>query len=293
MAAMCDLHIHSNCSDGTDTPGELIRIAEQAGLSAVALCDHNTVAGLDEFTASARGSSVEAVPGVEFSTDWEGHELHILGLFIRPEHYGRVGALVQQMLLEKKRSSEELLAKLRPHGIELRYEEIEQAFPGRNINRAVIAEMLKLRGCCGSVEEAFDRWLSLERGYYVPPERPQALEVIEFIKSIGAVAVLAHPFLNLDEGLLRSFLGQAKPRGLDAMEVYYSKFSPEQTALACRIAEEFELCPSGGSDYHGNNKSGIFMGSGRGDLKIPHKIVEDLKKCSLASTASCAAEPSV
>jgi predicted metal-dependent phosphoesterase TrpH len=128
-----------------------------------------------------------------------------------------------------------------------------------------------------SAPEAFDKYLAEKRGLYVPPRRLDSYDAIRFIKSIGAVAVLAHPLLNLDEAGLRGFLPEAVNAGLDGMEVYYSKYSPEKTALAVSIAEEFHLLPSGGSDFHGENKPGIDLGVGRGDLKIPDHWLNALR----------------
>lgn len=275
MKRICDLHTHSQYSDGTCSPAQLIRLAEDAGLSAVALCDHNTVAGLREFVAAARESKVEAVPGIEFSTEYRGTELHILGLFLEERHFDSVESLLKEALERKKQSNMTLIKMLAELGLPVNYESIE-AEAGGTVNRAVIGSYLVRHGCCISMEEAFDKWLSLERGFYVPPKRPDAFETIRFIKSIGAAAVLAHPFLNLDEAQLREFLAQAE--GLDGMEVYYSKFSPEQTALAEKIAAEFGLVCSGGSDFHGSNKPEIHIGTGRGNLAVPHACLEELKK---------------
>ena len=275
MGALCDLHVHSHFSDGTCSPAELIRMAEEAGLSAIALCDHNTVAGLGPFLEAARESAVEAVPGIEFSTEYRGTELHILGLFVQEQHYAGVNELLEEALVRKARSNIALLEKLKEQGVPVDYEAV-RAEAGGTVNRAVIGAYLVGHGYCTSVEEAFDRWLSLERGLYVPPKRPDAFEIIRFIKSIGAVAVLAHPFLNLDEEQLREFLGQAD--GLDGMEVYYSKFSPEQTVLAEKIAAEFGLAKSGGSDFHGINKPDIRIGTGRRNQTVPLTCLEELKK---------------
>ena len=275
MGALCDLHVHSHFSDGTCSPAELIQLAEKAGLAAVALCDHNTVAGLPEFVAAGRESTVEAVPGIEFSTEYRGTELHILGLYVQAQHYAAVESLLKEALERKKQSNMTLVEKLSEQGLAVDYEAI-RAEAGGTVNRAVIGAYLTRHGFCSSMEEAFDRWLSLERGFYVPPKRPDSFETIRFIKSIGAVAVLAHPFLNLDEMQLREFLQQAE--GLDGMEVYYSKFTPEQTALAERVATEFGLTCSGGSDFHGSNKPDIHIGTGRGNLAVPLKALEELKK---------------
>lgn len=271
----CDLHTHSAYSDGTRTPAQLIRAAEEAGLSAVALCDHNTVAGLPSFVAAGAESPVEAVPGIEFSTEYRGEELHILGLFIEPEHYGAVNGLLSEALHRKEKSNIALVERLTEAGFPLDYGQIKEE-ASRNVNRAVIAAHMVRMGYCESVKKAFATWLSPERGLYVPPKRPEACDVIRFIKSVGAVSVLAHPFLNLDAVSLRQFLTEAE--GLDAMEVFYPEFTEEQTALACQMAEEFGLAKSGGSDFHGENKPDIRLGTGTGSLCVPMEWLAELKK---------------
>lgn len=274
MNCYCDLHTHSSFSDGTCAPAELIRLAEEAGLGAVALCDHNTVAGLPDFLKAAEGSPVEAVPGIEFSTEYEGKELHILGLFIEQEHYDAVNELLNEALQRKEESNLNLIRNLNRAGICLDYNRIKAEANG-TVNRAVIASAMVQSDYCESIKAAFRDWLAPEEGYFVPPKRLDAFDVIRFIKSVGAVAVLAHPFLNLKEEELRRFLTKAE--GLDGMEVYYPLFDAAQTALAEQIAAEFGLVKSGGSDFHGENKPDIRIGVGRGDLRVPMKCLEEMK----------------
>lgn len=265
---LCDLHTHSCYSDGTWTPEQLVTEAERLGLSAIALCDHNTVSGLPEFLRAAENAKVKAIPGVELSTQYADVELHILGLFITPDQYGAVTALMERFLRDKEQSNRRLIERLNRAGLQLDYDKIQQQSAGY-VNRAVIAaEMTKL-GYTESVQQAFRQWLSEGKGYYQPPRRLDPVDAIRFIKSIGAVAVLAHPFLNLDEPALREFLPKAVEAGLDGMETIYSKFTPEQTQSAKNIAAEFGLLESGGSDFHGDNKPDIRIGVGRGDLQIP------------------------
>ena len=265
----CDLHTHSVFSDGTYTPAQLIAEAERIGLSAVALTDHNTVAGLPDFVTAGEGSSVKAVPGCEFSTDYNGVELHILGLWIRPEHYQTVTELLEKAQREKEESNRNLVAALNAAGYAIDYEKVAARSQG-SVNRAHIAAELMEAGYISSIQEAFQSLLTKKRGFYKPPQRIGAFDCIRFIKSIGAKAVLAHPFLNLkEESALRSFLPEAVEAGLDGMEVAYSKFTPVQTALAQQIASDFGLAFSGGSDFHGANKPDIALGVGRGDLRVP------------------------
>lgn len=279
MEKLCDLHAHSYYSDGSYSPAQLVKAAQEIGLSAVVLSDHNTVAGLIEFTAAAENTSVEAVPGIEFSTEYKGTELHILGLFVLPENYPAIQQVLEQFLIRKEKSNRDLIDKLNRAGLKLSYDEIAAKAAGR-INRAVIAQEMVRLGYCESVKQAFSRWLSADLGYYIPPLRPDAFETIRFIKSLGCAAVLAHPFLNLDEKELRVFLKDAVAAGLDAMEVYYSRYDGATTALAERIAGEYGILASGGSDFHGTAKPDIALGTGEGDLRIPVSVLEKLKMCA-------------
>ena len=277
MSQTCDLHTHSTFSDGTLTPAQLVAEAQRCGLAAIALCDHNTVTGLPEFLAAAEGAPVEAVPGIEFSTDYHGTELHVLGLFLKPESYGAVTDLLEDFRARKDQSNAQLVEALGRAGYVLDYEEIKAKTPNGQVNRAHIAAALTEQGYTATVKEAFKTLLDPRHGYYRPPERLNVFEAIRFIKAIGSVAVLAHPFLNLNEEELRCFLPEAKLAGLDGIETLYSTYSEEITALAASIADEFGLKHSGGSDFHGSNKPDVLLGRGKGELCIPLKILEELK----------------
>ena len=277
MERYCDLHIHSRFSDGTCSPAELIRMAEEAGMTALALCDHNTIDGLPDFLAAARHSSVEAIPGIEISTDFEDVELHILGLFLKPEHYAPIEEMMVQLKRRKDESNRDLVKALNQDGYAIDYEAIKAATPNGNVNRALIAAELTKQGYTESVQAAFKQLLSPRHGYYMPPKRPDAYETIAFLKQLGAVAVLAHPFLNLDEAGLRRFLPKAVKLGLDGMETLYPKYDEATTALAAAMAAEFGIKPSGGSDFHGENKPDIRLGVGRGNLRIPAIYLENLR----------------
>ena len=275
---LCDLHTHSTCSDGTLTPTELVKLALEKNLAAVALTDHNTVAGLPEFLEAARGTELEAVPGIEFSVDYGDTELHILGLFVKPEHYGPITERVEDMLRRKEQSNIDLVKNLEQAGIFLSYEDIKAATTTGQVNRALIAAEMLRKGYVGSIQEAFSKYLKQSHGYYNPPKRPDAFETIRFIRSLGAVAVWAHPFLNLKtEEAIREFLPEACQAGLQGMEVFYPKFDENQTALALQLVKEFGLQPSGGSDFHGENKPDIQLGSGKGSLFLPITLLEGLK----------------
>lgn len=273
----CDLHTHSIFSDGTDTPEELVAMAERLNLSAVALTDHNSVSGLPRFLAAAEGKALRAVPGVEFTTGYEGLELHVLALFVRKEHYPAVAELVAVPDLRKRMSNLSLAEALNRAGYAIDYAAMEAATPDGRVNRSQFADELIRLGYFSDKQGLFDTILKPGGGFYEPPERLDVFDTIRFIRSIGAVAVLAHPFLQFDsEEGLRRFLPRAMDAGLDGMEVYYSTYSPETTALALRLAREFGLALSGGSDYHGTRKKHIQLAVGTGTLAIEDQIYAHL-----------------
>lgn len=278
MDVFCDLHIHSTFSDGTDTPARLIELAEERGLGAVALTDHNTVSGLPEFLDAAKGKNVRAIAGTEFSTDYKGVELHILGLFLKSEHFAPIATLLEDYHHRKEDSNRDLVDKLNAAGYTIDYDRIKNSTPEGQVNRALIAAELTRLGYTESIQAAFKQLLSPKCGYYIPPARPSPFETIRFIKSLGAVAVLAHPFLNLEEASLREFLKEAVPCGLDAMETIYSTYDEETTAAAKRVADDFGLLHSGGSDYHGDNKPHIQMGIGQGNVAVPQEWMMGLEQ---------------
>lgn len=277
MTGLCDLHTHSTSSDGSLTPTELIRAAESIGLDAIALCDHNTVSGLREFMQAAEGSSVEAIPGCEFSSDYMGIDLHIIGLFIPEDQYDHIQSMLAQTQAAKERSNLDLVARLGEDGYVIDYPALREQAGDGFINRANIAQALVAKGYVPSVKDAFSQLLSVKGKYYIPPPRLDTFAVIDFIKSIGAVAILAHPFLNLkEEHQLRAFLDEAVKHGLDAMETIYTAYSEETTALAKKIAAEYSLKESGGSDFHGSAKPATALGTGKGNLKVPTEILRKL-----------------
>lgn len=272
----CDLHTHSIFSDGSCTPTEIVKQAKQKNL-VVALTDHNTVSGLPEFMSSAEEYGVIAVSGVEFSTSWNNIDLHILGLFIDRQHYDKVTGLVKQADELKRLSNIDLVEKLRKYeGFDISYDEVENNTPDKKVNRTHIAKVLLAKGCVQTMDEAFRTVLSPSYGLYVKPKRLSSLDTIRFIKSIGAVPVLAHPFLNLNTQQLDEFLTQAKEYGLVGMETMHSKFTDENTKLAKETAEKFDLLESGGSDFHGDASPELSIGTGADNLDIPYEVYRKL-----------------
>ena len=218
MNATCDLHVHSLFSDGTDTPTQLIRQAESLALSALALCDHNTLAGLPEFLEAAAHSTVEAIPGIEFSTTYESLELHILALGLPPTSYASIQNLLDEGLLQKETANRSLIEKLCRLGMPVDYNALKARCPNGYINRAHIAAELTRLGHTPSIKEAFSSLLSPKCGLYQPPQWPEATRIIAKIRQLGAIPVLAHPLLTMDASTAEHFLKLAVPMGLVGME---------------------------------------------------------------------------
>ena len=274
---ICDLHTHSIFSDGTFTPSEIIDEAIKIGLSSVALCDHNTVDGLKEFMHAAENKSIEAITGSEFSVDYNGKELHLLGLFIDEKYFDEISNLMKDVNERKDKSNIDLINKLNHAGYNISYDSIKNSTPNGKFNRAHIAAELTKLGYVKSLDEAFKTLLSKNGPYYEEPKRLTVWEMLDFLVKIHAIPVLAHPFLNLSEEELLIFLPKARERGLVGMEVYYSLYDEKTTQKSLSLADIFHLKYSGGSDFHGNNKPDIKLGVGKGNLKIPNIWTIELK----------------
>ena len=277
MTKTCDLHTHSTYSDGTYSPAELIDAALEIGLSAIALCDHNMTDGLPEFLSAANGKNIDAVPGTEISVDYNGKELHLLALYIHEQYFGQLADIFRRTDKLKDESNRDLIASLNKAGYDVDYETIKASQPNGKFNRAHIARALTEKGYTASIKEAFNTLLRPEHGHYKEPERLKFSDTVSLIKSIGAVPVLAHPFLQLNEAELTDLLPIAKEAGLAGMECLYSEYNESQTRKAFELADKFNLIYSGGSDFHGENKPHIKLGTGMGNLTIPYEWAVKLK----------------
>lgn len=280
MKKRVDLHSHSTFSDGTLTPTELVHLAEELGISALALTDHNTSKGLGEFMEAGKNSSVITIPGCEFSTEWEGKEIHVVGLFFKEEYWSEIDDFLELNHIAKQNSNLNLIKNLNNAGYDVTAEEAAALTEAQDFNRAHIARVLMAKGYVKSVQQAFEELLSEDRGYYIPAKKISSTAAIHFIKTFGATAIMAHPLLNLTPEEMRRFLPEAREAGLDAIETAYTEFDEEMTRTARQLADEFGLKQSGGSDFHGQTKPDIQLGTGRGNLFVPYDYYLDMLKCS-------------
>lgn len=276
---ICDLHTHSVFSDGTKTPGEIVDECVKKGISAVALTDHNTVKGLKDFCAASKGRNVECINGVEISTDYKDKDVHIVGLFLTEESFPKVDGFLETANARKTESTVKLIRALHQAGYKIDYDEIRSSHSGQ-INRAVVAAELLKKGYIPDIKSAFKTLLNENGPYYTPPRRVTSFEAIEFLSSVGAVSVLAHPYLTFDSDEAEEFLKTYVPYGLMAMETRYSTYSEEISNHASETARKFGLLESGGSDDHGDNKPHIRLGTGMGNLVVPYSFYEKLKEAN-------------
>ncbi|MBO7196745.1 MAG: PHP domain-containing protein [Clostridia bacterium] len=273
----CDLHTHTNHSDGSSTPRELAAEAKRLGLI-IALTDHNTVTGLPEFLDEADRFGFTAIGGTELSTVYGGKEFHLLGLFIEPKFYDEVERLCTEYHMLKEQSNIALVNRLCEAGYRLDYSVIKSRNVKGNVNRAHIAAELVEQGYVGSINEAFDRLLDEKCGFYIPPKRLELSDAIRFLRGIKALPVLAHPLKEVDADYLRSMLPDLIDAGLVGIETMHSSYSDEKITVSKEIAKEFGLLESGGSDYHGSIKPGVMLGVGKGNLNIDDCVYHAFKE---------------
>ncbi|MBQ7408425.1 MAG: PHP domain-containing protein [Clostridia bacterium] len=280
----CDLHVHSHFSDGTFSPKQIVRMAKQLNI-AVALTDHNTVLGLEQFDLEAKKQGVEGVCGVELSTVYKDKEFHLLGLFIKPEHYDKVELLVQEFKRLKQISNKELIENLNRAGYKIDYNQVISRNATGVVNRAHIGAELVEKGYFSSRSEAFNSVLDESKGFYIPPKRLNLLDAIKFLNEINALPILAHPLKDASEQFLDEMLPIAKKAGLVGIEVYHSSYSASQSQTALNLAKAYDFKISGGSDFHGENKPDVLLGRGKNDNAVVDiSVYYNLLKLSLATT---------
>jgi hypothetical protein len=275
-----DLHSHTDRSDGTFTPGELVDEAVRVGLSALAITDHDTFAGHDAAVPLAAAAGLELICGIELSTKFHGVSVHLLGYFPRHPPSSEFRTWLSFLLESRRERNGRLIAKLQSLGIDITLEEVESK--GRSLTaRPHFARVLVDKGYAKSIQDAFDQYLDESaRGYVQRHEVPMD-EAIARVTRAGGVSSLAHPVrvANNNWQKLGAWVEELAGMGMQAIEVYHSDHSPENVAYYKSLAERLHLGITGGSDFHGGNKPLIALGTGlRNNLAVPEKILEDLKK---------------
>lgn len=278
---MIDLHVHSTESDGTNTPEELVLLAKEAGLCAFALTDHDTVGGLKRARLMAEKEGIELVPGIELSTDYEGCEVHILGYYI-DENDSFFLKRLQDFVDSRNHRNEKMIALLQQEGFAITMEELLFENPNSVITRAHFARFLVEHGMVKNRETVFSKYLGDGCRCYVPREKIDPFEAVKLIRLGGGVAFFAHPVLcHMNHERLKQFIKDLKHAGLTGIEAIYSSNSLGDEQNLKQIAKENDLLISGGSDFHGENKPHLHLGTGRGNLYIPDEILTAIKKAAI------------
>lgn len=242
---MIDLHIHSTASDGTLTPEAIVARAQELGLRALALADHDSVAGTEPALAAAEGTDLIVIPAVEISTDWESTEIHLLGYFLdyhNPELLEMLGRIREA----REGRAEQMVRRLRDIGIEISYEAVLERAGGGSVGRPHVAAELAERGLVRSPQEAFDKYLVRDKPAYVPRYKLSYLDAIGIIRRCQGLPVLSHPGLVHDETKVREMLA-----AVDGVEAYHTAHTPGQCARYAKLARERGLLITGGTDSHG------------------------------------------
>lgn len=273
-----DLHVHSTYSDGTFTPKELVDYALEKGLQAFALTDHDTTAGLAEAMEYARTKDIQVVPGIEFSTEYESRDIHILGLYVdyeKKEFKEQVQAFVDSRITRNQK----MCAKLREAGIDITYEGLLSAFPDSTITRAHYARYLLDHGYVKSMPEAFDRYVGDHSPCFVPREKVTPAQAVKLILMADGIPILAHPTLyHMSDQRLEKLVISLKEAGLIGIEAVYSTYTAAEERKMRALASRHHLLISGGSDFHGSNKPGLDLATGYGKLYVPSSILKDLEQ---------------
>lgn len=301
-----DLHVHSTKSDGTYTPQELVNYAMEKGLSAFSLTDHDTVDGIEEAMEYARelcllydikGSATnvktsdcngatsgamppmvpEVIPGIEFSTEYQGKDVHIVGLYI-DIHTPSFEQHLRDFVESRNVRNEKMCKSLQGIGMDITYEKLLERFPGAVITRAHYAKYMLEKGYIKSMAEAFERYIGDYSPHYIPREKVTPEQAISLILEAGGIPILAHPILyHLSDARLEELVVQLKAAGLIGIEAIYSTYAPAEERQIRRLAEKYNLLLSGGSDFHGSNKPGLDLAVGYGKLFVPYDILDKLK----------------
>lgn len=282
-AGIIDLHVHSSCSDGTLSPKELVNYAIEKKLSAFALTDHDTVDGLDEAIQYAAGLSseqgnIEVIPGIELSTEYQGADIHVVGLYIdyRSEVFRNK---LEEFVDSRTARNRKMCSLLTQAGVPITYEELQAAYPDAVITRAHYAGYMLEKGYVKSRQEAFDRYVGDHAPCYIPREKITPAQAVQLILEAGGAPVLAHPILyHMSDDRLDTLVCELKEAGLMGIEAIYSTYTSADERSIRSLAAKYNLFISGGSDFHGANKPGLDLGTGYGKLYVPENLLVEIKK---------------
>ena len=268
-----DLHVHTTASDGTCTPRETVRRASELGLRGIAITDHDTVSGHAEALSAGMDYGIEVVPGIEVSTRY-GVSVQILCYDIES-----LIPLLDNLVKDRDRRNEQVAALMAADGLPVDYARMKERF-GKAIGRPHFGRILVELGLAESVNDAFNRYLGKGQRYFIPRRTIEIGPAVEAIALSGGVPVLAHPFqYKKNDEELRELIDCCMDHGLRGIECRYSGYDNDQVRYLESLAEEYGLIKTGGSDFHGDNKPNISLGTGMsGELDVPCAWLEPLRE---------------
>jgi 3',5'-nucleoside bisphosphate phosphatase len=265
-----DLHIHSSASDGRHSPAEIVHMAVNAGLTVMALTDHDTIDGLIPALEAAREfPALTLIPGVELSTDTSSGEVHVLGYFIDYNNK-EFKASLERMRNSRAVRASKMVAKLKELGCNIELERIKEIAGSGALGRAHVAQALLEKGYITSFKEAFSKYIGHECPAYVGREKLTHIEAVQLVLKAHGLPVLAHPFTTLN---LETIVKELKTVGLTGMEVYYAGYLPAEIKNLLNMAQKYNLIPTGGTDYHGIDADAEIT---IGGTDVPFNFVEQL-----------------
>ncbi len=246
----CDLHMHTNRSDGSHDPADLVEYAAGRGVELLAITDHDTMAGVPEAVTAGRAVGVEVIPGIELSIKVPHGSMHLLGYFTE-EAPDPLAGLIAGFGEKRVERAREMVDRLNDMGVQVDWDDVLEGAAGAPLGRPHIAEALMRAGHVAERKEAFDLYLGDGRPAYVGSDGLAVEEGLDLVRQSGGAPVLAHPYtLGLDAAHLDPFVGRLARAGLVGIEVHRPEYTPDQHAAYSALASKYGLIPSGGSDYH-------------------------------------------
>jgi predicted metal-dependent phosphoesterase TrpH len=276
---LIDLHTHTNESDGTYTPFELVDSAVAMGLEALAISDHDTLAGYDQALPRAREKGLDLVCGIELSTKSNGKTVHLLGYFLSGPPAPGFRDWLAEMQATRRDRNRRMAARLQSLGIDITIEEVERR--GRSLTgRPHFARIMLEKGYVSTIQQAFDEYLDESAKGYVDREEPELAASIKRLRQAGGISSIAHPVrLGFrDPQKLRALVSDMRDAGLDALECYHSDHKAAHVEQYLGLTREFGLGVTGGSDFHGEAKPNVRLGVGAGNLNIPKSVLDRLRE---------------
>lgn len=274
MMKKYDLHTHTKISDGTLSVKELLKKAKDIGLSGVAITDHDTMEGVPEALRESKKIGIEFIPGIEFSCNFNGDEIHILGFYL--ENNMELEKKLADLKISRYERNKKIIKKLQNLGLKIDLKEVEEEATGSIVSRAHICNVMLRKGYGHKKGEIFRQYLGSKGAAYVEKENSNPFEIVKLIKRSKGIAILAHPgLIRESREKVEKLIDILKENGLDGIEAIYSNYSAEETSYYKNLAERKSLIISGGSDYHGGNRVEVELGQ----VYLNDDEMKKLKEC--------------